>query len=120
MKFAICLIYIKITELVLGTVFLETGNIKTNYTVSMKISFFFLWRMIQFLHPEYIKLRGSNYLTTILHPFYSDLNLTYTFLTKLPFTTVFDLSDLRVSKIRVITIEENTIQYHCSNNNGLL
>ena len=62
-------------------------------------------------------LRGSNYLTRILHPFYSDLNLTYTFLTKLPFTTVFNL---RVSKIRVITIEENTIQYHCSNNNGLL
>ena len=40
MKFAICLIYIKITELVLGIAFLKTEIIKTNYTVFTKISFF--------------------------------------------------------------------------------
>lgn len=97
----------KVTELVLGAVFLETGIIKTNYTVFTKNSFFFLWRMIL----EYINLRGGNYLKRILHPFQSDLNLTYAFWTKLPFTTVFNL---RVSKIRVITIEENTIQNHRS------
>lgn len=49
MTFAICSIYMKVTELVLGTAFLETGIIKTNYTVFTKISSsFFLWRMIQF------------------------------------------------------------------------
>ena len=48
MTFAICSIYMKVTELVLGAVFLETGIIKTNYTVFTKNSFFFLWRMIQF------------------------------------------------------------------------
>ena len=42
MTFAICSIYMKVTELVLGTVFLETGIIKTNYTVVTKISFFFV------------------------------------------------------------------------------
>lgn len=42
MTFAICAIYMKVTELVLGTAFLETGIIKTNYTVFTKISFFFV------------------------------------------------------------------------------
>lgn len=36
MTFAICSIYMNVTELVLGTVFLETGIIKTNYTVFTK------------------------------------------------------------------------------------
>ena len=31
MTFAICSIYMRVTELVLGSVFLETGIIKTNY-----------------------------------------------------------------------------------------
>ena len=101
MTFAICSIYMKVTELVLGTVFLETGIIKTNYTVFTKVSIFFVEDDSVLASGIYcINLRGSNYLTRILHPFYSDLNLTYAFLTKLPFTTVFNL---RVSKIRVIT-----------------
>ena len=41
MTFAIFSIYMKVTELVLGTVFLETGIIKTNYTVFTKVSIFF-------------------------------------------------------------------------------
>ena len=39
MTFAVCSIYVKVTELVLGAVFLETGIITTNHIVFTKISF---------------------------------------------------------------------------------
>ena len=39
MTFVVCSIYVKVTELVLGAVFLETGIIKANHTVFTKISF---------------------------------------------------------------------------------
>ena len=39
MTFAVCSIYVKVTELVLGAVFLETGIINKNHTVFTKISF---------------------------------------------------------------------------------
>ena len=41
MTFAICSIYMRVTELVLGAVFLETGIIKTNYTAGFYEDFFF-------------------------------------------------------------------------------
>ena len=41
MTVATCSIYMKVTELVLGTVFLETGIIQANYTVFTKVSIFF-------------------------------------------------------------------------------